>query len=67
VTNRLVKITFAQGTVDEAVQQFEYDAAGNQKVAIDIAIFFKEIQARAIVLTEILSRAIAQSISLNKC
>lgn len=32
---RLVKITFARGTVDEAVQQFEYDAAGNQTAMID--------------------------------
>ena len=33
--DQLVKITVAKGTVDEAVQQFEYDVAGNQKAVID--------------------------------
>ncbi|WP_223300941.1 FG-GAP-like repeat-containing protein [Oscillatoria nigro-viridis] len=33
--NQLVKITVAKGTPDEAMQQFEYDAAGNQKAVVD--------------------------------
>lgn len=32
---RLIKTTFAVGTVDEAVQQFEYNAAGNLTAFID--------------------------------
>jgi len=33
--DQLAKITVAKGTLDEAVQQFDYDAAGNQKAVID--------------------------------
>ena len=35
VSGQVSKITFAQGTADEAVQEFEYDLAGNQTAFID--------------------------------
>ena len=34
VFGRLISITFAQGTADEATQQFEYDVTGNQTASI---------------------------------
>ncbi|MGK7874026.1 MAG: RHS repeat-associated core domain-containing protein [Xenococcaceae cyanobacterium] len=35
VFGRLIQITLAQGTSSEAIQQFEYDAVGNQTAVID--------------------------------